>query len=445
MIKNRDELLGSGAGEFILDLIEETLSSVQPDGLIQKSLFLEGEKLTIKTGKRKESFQLTEFENVYLLGWGKASGLMAESIERILPIKDGMVNVLKGTHFHVKKVKLQEAEHPIPGAGSIEGTRKILQFAERVTERDLVICLISGGGSALLSQPVEGLMLEEKQGVIDKLMKAGASINELNAVRKHLSKVKGGRLAKKLYPATVINLIISDVVGDPLDVISSGPTVPDSTTFSDAKQVLVKYNLWGDSNVCRIIEDGVKGRIEETPKPHDRIFERVRSFIIGSNEVALLAASRHLSSLGIKAEVIRNVTGDAGEAGGNFAELLRGGKSFVAGGETTVKVTGNGKGGRNQEIALSCAIALNGVENVIFASFGSDGIDGNSPADGAVVDGSTIERGKELGLHAVEFQRNNDSYNFFKKIGVCILTGPTRTNVNDVMIGIASIGNLKSR
>jgi len=269
------------------------------------------------------------------------------------------------------------------------------------------------------------------------LMKAGADINELNAVRKHLSKVKGGRLAKQLYPATVINLIISDVVGDPLDVISSGPTVPDRTTFSDAKQVLVKYNLWDDCSACRIIEKGVKGQVEETPKEGDPVFEKVHSFIIGSNETALLAANTYLTSLGMKPEILRNVKGDAREVGRMFAGLLKKGRTFIAGGETTVKVTGKGMGGRNQEIALSCALGIDGTESVLFASFGTDGIDGNSPADGAVVDGSTIKKAKELGLDPIEFQKNNDSYNFFKKIGACILTGPTRTNVNDVTIGVA--------
>jgi glycerate-2-kinase len=201
--------------------------------------------------------------------------------------------------------------------------------------------------------------------------------------------------------------------------------------------VLIKYRLWDGSNACRIIEKGAEGKLEETPKPHDPAFKKVHSFIIGSNEVALLAASTQLSSLGIKPKIIRNTKGDAREAGMMFADLLRKGMSFVAGGETTVKVTGRGMGGRNQEVALSCALGIEGVKNVIFASFGTDGIDGSSPADGAMVDGSTIKRAKELGLDALEYQKNNDSYNFFTRIGSCIMTGPTGTNVNDIMIGIA--------
>jgi len=445
MIKNMDELSEGTGREALLDTIEKTLQSVNPDRLVNDSVSISGDRLTIKTEKNSKSFQLGEFKNICVIGWGKASGFMAESIEKIVPLTDGIVNILKGTHFEVKKMKLQEAEHPIPKEGSIESTRKILEFAEKVKKDDLVICLISGGGSALLSQPIDGLRLEEKQSIIDRLMKAGADINELNSVRKHLSKVKGGRLAKRLYPATIINLIISDVVGDPLDVISSGPTVPDSTTFFDAKRVLMKYHLWDGSNACRIIENGVNGKLEETPKPGDSVFKKVRSFIIGSNELALLAASRHLSSLGIKPKVIRNVNGDARETGARFAGLLKKGISFVAGGETTVKVAGRGMGGRNQEVALSCALGIDGLKDMLFASFGTDGIDGSSTADGAVVDGSTIKRGKQAGMNALEFQKNNDSYSFFSRIHSSIMTGPTGTNVNDVMMGIADIRKLKSR
>jgi len=439
MIRNKGDLIkGELAREIIINVIESTLLSVQPDRLIRKSVLLEDGKVVIKTGTRRKTFRLGEFRKIRLLGWGKASGLMAESIEKILPIEDGFINILKGTHFNVKKVKLQEAEHPIAGRGSFEGTRRILDYTERIDEGDLVICLISGGGSALLSQPIESLTLEEKQQTIDKLMKAGADINELNAVRKHLSQIKGGRLARKLYPATVINLILSDVVGDPLDVISSGPTVPDHTTFADSKRILVKYGLWDGSAACRIIEKGMEGLVEETPKKGDPIFKKVHNFIIGSNETALLAASRYLKLNDIKTEIIRNVQGDAREVGGRLAKMLKEGKSFVAGGETTVKVKGRGQGGRNQEVALSCAIGINGMGNVIFASFGTDGIDGNSPADGAIVDGFTIQKAKEQGMDAAEFQKNNDSYNFFKRIEAAIVTGPTRTNVNDVMIGLAT-------
>ena len=445
MIKNIPELSTGEGREALLETIEKTLQAVQPDKLVKDSVHVSGDKLAIKTEGKSRSFQLGNFNHIYIIGWGKASGFMAQSIEKIVPLTEGIVNILKGTHFEVKKIKLQEAEHPIAKEGSMEGTRQILDFSGKVKEDDLVICLISGGGSALLSQPIDGLKLEEKQSIIDKLMKAGADINELNSVRKHLSKVKGGRLAKRLYPATIINLIISDVVGDPLDVISSGPTVPDSTTFSDAKRVLTKYDLWNNSNACRIIENGVNEKLEETPKPGDSVFKKVHSFIIGSNEVALLAASRHLSSLGIKPKIIRNIKGDAREAGREFASLLKKGETFVAGGETTVRVTGNGMGGRNQEMTLSCALGIDGVETLLFASFGTDGIDGRSLADGAVVDGSTIKRGKEAGMNALEFQKNNDSYNFFNRIHSCIITGPTGTNVNDVMIGIAGMPKLKSR
>jgi glycerate-2-kinase len=435
-IKNRKQLThGDKRRKLLLEAVERTLLSAQPDRLIKNSLILRGNKLTIKTEKKTQTFNLEEFEKIHVLGWGKASGRMAEQIERILPVEGGAVNILKGTHFKTNKITLHPAEHPIAGKGSLQGTRRILEYAESIGKEDLVICLLSGGGSAMLSLPCEGVELEEKQRVVDALMRAGADIKELNTVRKHLSNVKGGRLAQKLYPATVVNLILSDVVGDPLDVISSGPTVPDHSTFHDAKKVLMKYNLWDSSKACRVIEEGIRGLREETPK-NGRTFKKVHSFIIGSNRTALLAATQFLKLRGVKHTTISNIHGDATEVGRMFAGLLRKGKSFVAGGETTVKVTGNGVGGRNQEVALSCAIEIEGAD-AVFTSFGTDGIDGNSPAAGAIVDGLTISNARKQKLNPADFQKNNDSYNFFKKIGGCIITGATGTNVNDVMIGIS--------
>ncbi|MEM3556059.1 MAG: glycerate kinase [Candidatus Micrarchaeia archaeon] len=435
-IKNRTQLLyRDRRRELLLNTIEQTLLSIQPDRLIEKALILKEDELIIKTERKTKTFPLRNFKHIHVLGWGKASGRMAEQIEKILPIEGGVVNILKGTRFKTKRIKLNQAEHPIAKEGSLRGTIEILSYAESLEEDDLVICLISGGGSAMLSLPLEGIELHEKQLIVDKLMKAGADINELNCVRKHLSQVKGGRLAEKLHPATIINLILSDVIGDPLDVISSGPTVPDTTTFSDAKRVLLKYKLWDTSLPCRIIEKGVRGLVEETPKRNNRIFKKVHSFIIGNNRTALLSASSFLNSLGVKHRLIQNIKGDAREAGRKLACILKKG-SFVAGGETTVKVTGKGAGGRNQEVALSCALAIAGFSELLFASFGTDGVDGNSPAAGAVVDGLTISKSKELGVDAEVFQKNNDTYNFFRILGDCIITGATGTNLNDVMIGL---------
>ncbi len=394
-------------------------------------------------------YNLNKYENIYVVGGGKASGLMAQTIEEILggKITRGHVNVLKGTkrNYKTRVIELNEASHPIPDLQGLTGARKILETAMEAGERDLVISLISGGGSALITMPSEGVSLEDVKETTNLLLKAGATINELNSVRKHISQVKGGQLAKAAYPAEMLNLIVSDVVGDPLDVIASGPTSPDTTTFQEAKNVLLKYNLWSKvpKSVSKRIEMGVKGLIPETPKPGEKIFRRVRNIVIANNRLAVEAAAKKAEELGYNAAVLScYIEGEARHVGtviGAIAlEINKYNSPFkkpvavLGGGETTVTVKGKGKGGRNQELVLGAALKIKGEKNLAVASMGTDGIDGNSEAAGAIAHGETVERALEKGMNPVSYLEENDSYTFFKELGDLIVTGPTGTNVNDI-------------
>ncbi|GBC75725.1 D-glycerate 2-kinase [archaeon HR06] len=411
--------------------------------IIKNNIFLKGKELKIKD----KFFDLSLFNRIFVIGGGKASGAMAEALEEILGerIEEGYVNILEGQSFKTKRIKLIEATHPFPSEKGVKGVELMLNLLKDSDEKDLIICLISGGGSSLLPMPVEGISIEEKGNLSLELMRRGANIYELNAVRKHLSKIKGGWLAKWAYPSTVISLIISDVVGDRLDTIASGPTAPDKTTYQDAINVLKKYELW--ENLNERIKDrflkGLRGEVEETPKEKDECFKKVHNIIIANNKLALLKAKDYLEGKGIKAEILTSsLKGEAREAGTFIGSLIQEAYlsnrslAFLLGGETTVTVRGKGKGGRNQELALSCSFELEGMEGVVLASMSSDGIDGSSDAAGALVDGKTIIRAKNLGLEPLSYLRNNDSYTFFSKLKDYIYTGPTGTNVNDFIIAL---------
>jgi glycerate-2-kinase len=323
----------------------------------------------------------------------------------------------------------------------------MLEIAEQANEDDLIICLISGGGSSLMPLPRGAVSVADKREITNALLKCGATINEINTVRKHISDFKGGWLAKKAYPATVLNLILSDVVGDPLDFIASGPTVPDSTTFSDAINVLKKYSLWDTTPVAirKVLSDGEKGLIPETPKAGDKIFKKVFNVVVGNNRFASLAACEHLKSEGLNTLLLTaTLEGEARHVGVMLAsiahEVLASGNpipkpsGIVAGGETTVTVSGKGLGGRNQEIALAAAQKLNRMNGVVVASISTDGVDGPTDAAGAISDGKTIARASELRLTPEKYLLENDSYHFFSKLGDLIFTGPTGTNVNDISV-----------
>jgi glycerate 2-kinase len=391
-----------------------------------------------------------EIRDIVVVGGGKAAGPMAEAIEEALGdrVKDGLVNVLKGTEasYSLKRVKLNPASHPIPDKEGVRGVRAMMRMVSDLDQRDLVICLISGGGSALMPLPAEGVTLDDIQSVTGFLLKAGATINELNAVRKHLSAFKGGQLARACQPARVVSLILSDVVGDPLDTIASGPTSPDSTTFSIAVSVLKKYGVWDDlaSSVKSRLDAGERGEIPDTPKADDPLFSNVRNIVVASNLTASRRATVEAERLGYRAQLLTTrLEGEARHAGVFIAGLANGmavdglplkpPASLVIGGETTVRVRGLGIGGRNQELALSAARKISGL-NCVIAALGTDGIDGPTDAAGAMVDGETVRRAEELSLDIHCFLEANDSYSFFKAMGDHIFTGPTGTNVNDLTI-----------
>jgi glycerate-2-kinase len=323
----------------------------------------------------------------------------------------------------------------------------MMEIAEQAEKEDLIICLISGGGSSLMPLPRGDVSITDKKEITNALLKCGATINEINTVRKHISDFKGGWLAKKSYPATILNLILSDVVGDPLDFIASGPTVPDSTTFGDAINVLKKHSLWDKTptSIRKVLAEGQKGLIPETPKADDEAFKKVVNVVVGNNRSASLAACECLKSEGLNTLLLTaTMEGEAKQVGLVLASIAREASvsrnpvsrpaGIVAGGETTVIVTGKGLGGRNQEIALAASQKLENIDGAVVASISTDGIDGPTDAAGALVDGRTLAKAIKNGLAPEEYLANNDSYQFFSKLGDLVFTGPTGTNVNDVSI-----------
>ncbi len=400
-------------------------------------------------------YSMKGFTKLIITGFGKAAYQMAEAVEEIFDsdqISRGIVvtkygHAKKEKSEKLKKIKVLEAAHPVPDENGFKAAQEIIKLIEEADNNTLVLCLISGGGSALFVSPCDGVTLAEKQAITDLLLKAGADITELNSVRKHLSRVKGGRLAEIACPAEIISLMISDVIGDKLDVIASGPTAPDPSTYQDALNVINKFNLSekAPENVINAFKEGIKGTIPDTPKYDNPVFDNVQNIVIGSNIIAIEAARKKAEALGFDTEIISTeLTGDAGELGKWLAKKAledrsnRSGhsKCLISGGETTVIVKGNGKGGRNTELALSFAMEIDGIEGITFLSAGTDGTDGPTDAAGAIVDGKTISKAKELGLNPQEFLDNNDSYNFFRKTDSLIITGPTGTNVMDIQIAV---------
>jgi len=445
IVQNGETRLNKRARKLALKSLEAAIKAVDPKAIIKSKIRLKGFILQVNG----HFFDLKKFKSIYVVGGGKASGSMAEALEEVLgdKITNGLVNIPKGSLHQTKIVKLHEASHPIPDESGVEGTRKMLEMAEKAGEDDLIICLISGGGSSLMPMPKGEITVADKRRITEDLLKCGATINEINTVRKHISEFKGGWLAKKAYPATILNLILSDVLGDPLDFIASGPTVPDSTTFSDAIKVLKKYGLWDKApeSIKKVLTDGEKGLIPETPKAGDEAFKKVFNVVIGNNRAASMAACETLKSEGLNTLLLTSLLeGEARHVGTVLASIAREVSAsgnpvkkpagIVAGGETTVTVTGKGKGGRNQEIALAASMKIRGLDGVVIASLSTDGVDGPTDAAGAIADGKTIARAEALGLRAEEFLADNNSYGFFSKLGDLIFTGPTGTNVNDVSI-----------
>ncbi len=425
-----------------LDIFQAALDAVDPYDAVHNHI------------SRVESlFRKGDFTRLIAVSIGKAAFPMMHAAVDDLGdrIEKGIVLTKYG---HAEKgvlpasITCLEAGHPVPDENGLSAARRILDLLETTDERTLVFCLLSGGASALLVTPSENISLVEKQQVTQQLLKAGADIFELNTVRKHLSRVKGGRLAEKAYPARMVSLILSDVIGDPLDVIASGPTAPDASTYEEALAVIRKYGLEDrvPKTVMQVLQNGLNRIIPETPKQDHPAFTRVENVVIGSNRKATEAAQKRAQSLGYEAVILGcEFQGEAADVGRSLVRKAfaasreqagRPGKKIclIAGGETTVKVTGSGLGGRNTEMALVVAKELAGVKGITFLSAGTDGTDGPTDAAGAVVDGETIAKARAAGLDPDSYLSNNDSYNFFKPIGGLVITGPTGTNVMDVHI-----------
>ncbi len=445
LINNAESQLTRKARTIALETIEHGLNAVDAAKLLKS-------KVVCKNGLFQagpHSFNLSRFQNVYVVGGGKAAGSMAQALEELLGnrIAAGIVNVPHGDKHKTAIIKLHGARHPIPDEAGVVGTKKMLELAEKADKDDLVMVLISGGGSSLMPLPRGEISLRDKQELTEALLKSGAKVAEINTVRKHLSRFKGGWLAKTAYPATLVNLIISDVVGDSLEAIASGPTVPDSTSFADARKVLQRYDLWkhAPKSVRKVISNGEKGSIEENPKPSDACFEKVCSVVLGNCRSAALAAQEYLRSKGLNSLLLTStLEGEAKTSGTMMCsiaeEIAASGNpvakpaGIVLGGETVVTVHGHGSGGRNQELALSAALGLQETDGAVVASVSTDGVDGPTDAAGAIVDGATVTRALRSGLEPEMFLADNDSHGFFSKLGDLIITRPTGTNVNDISL-----------
>jgi len=454
LIKNLQSLISNArsgqdrkARKIALEILESTLKASNPKDLVKKQVQLKGNLLKIASF----TINLDDYDRIYIIGAGKASGAMAEAINEILQkrITNGFVNIPRGMTQGLKTgcIKLNEAGHPIPDKAGVKGARDIMELLEDVKENDLIIALISGGGSALLPLPAGSITLTEMQSITNNLLKCGAKIDEINIVRKHISDIKGGRLAMKVFPATLISLIISDVVGDHLPSIASGLTVPDPSTYSDAVEILKRYCIWEKSpHTVRLhLNNGLEGKAPESPKPSDPYFKNVHNILLGSNRAALKTARVKAWQLRLTPMVLSAfMEGEARHVGTVIASIAREtvlSDGFLhkptvvlAGGETTVTVIGHGKGGRNQELALSAALRIDGLEGVVIASIGTDGVDGPTDAAGALVDGSTLKRAREKGMNPLDYLDNNDSYSFFMNLNDLIMTGPTGTNIGDLII-----------
>ena len=433
------------------EIFLNALRAVDPYRAIKNSVRISGNTLMVGSQDKEEiAFNLAQFNNIYVIGAGKATAPMARAIEEILGdrINKGIINVKYGFTENLKRTQIIEAGHPIPDENGIQGTKRIIELLKHTKEGDLIISLISGGGSALLPMPADGISLQDKQEITKELLRCGASIDEINAVRKHISLSKGGQLARTAHPATTINLMLSDVVGDRMDVIASGPFVPDKSTFEDVLEIFKRYQILDSvpDPIRKHIYRGLRGEIQETPKENDPVFEKVHNLIIGSNILALKSAKRRAEELGyntlILSSMVEGETRDIAIMHSAIAkEIIRTGNPIsppaciISGGETTVTIKGDGLGGRNQEFCLSCSIEISDLDgNVVILSGGTDGNDGPTDSAGGIVDPFTIKRAQNAGLNALEFLMRNDSYNFLKQTGDLLITGPTNTNVMDVRL-----------
>ncbi len=432
------------------------ISAVSPYAAVRSALELKGDNLRLLCeGSVVREFDLSRVARILVVGGGKGTAPMARALEDILGsrISSGCISLKYGYTEPLARIEAIEASHPLPDAQGLLAAKKIYELVSSAGEHDLVISLISGGGSALLPLPPGPVSLEDKITTTNLLLRSGASIHEMNSVRKHLSLIKGGNLARAAYPAPVINLMISDVSGDDMDVIASGPFVPDGSTFSDALGVLRRYNIMEKipASVRNRLEQGAGGGLEDTPKPGTDVFREVDNLIIASNIIALRAGAAEARARGyatvILSSIIEGETREVARMHASIArEVLSSGNPLpapaciISGGEATVTVTGKGLGGRNMEFALQSALFLDGTRGITAASVGTDGSDGPTNAAGALADGATCAKARDRGISVNEYVANNDSYHFFEAVEDLIITGPTNTNVMDMRIMIVRRG-----
>jgi hydroxypyruvate reductase len=424
-----------------LRIFQAALQAAAPAGAVLHHVRVYGDSLI--AGRQR--YRLKTFRNIYIIGAGKASIGMAQAMVRLLGrrISAGWINVQRGHTAALPRIELNEGGHPVPDGRGEQGAQHIAQIASAAGPEDLIVCLISGGASALLPLPAPPVTLAQKQETTRLLLKCGANIHELNCVRKHISRLKGGQLARLAYPATVLTLILSDVIGDDPDVIGSGPTAPDRSTFAEARAILKKYRIVGQ--VPASVRERLNSTADETPKPGDPVFEKVQNLIVGSNRLAVDAALRQARSFGFHTLLLSSsLQGEAREVARVHAAIAREMREtgrplkppacLISGGETTVTVAGNGRGGRNQEFALAAALDIAGCDEVVILSAGTDGTDGPTDAAGAIAAGTTLARAQVRGLNGAASLANNDSYHFFETLGDLIRTGPTGTNVADIQV-----------
>jgi hydroxypyruvate reductase len=429
--------------QHAMEIFQAGLKAVDPGEAILRYVKQADDGLQIGDHR----FKFEDYDRILVVGAGKAGAPMAKALEDLLGdrVADGVIVVKEGHGLPLNHVRIHEASHPVPDERGIRGAEDIIELVDKAGERDLVLVVISGGGSALLVAPVEGVTLADKQEVTRLLLACGADIHEINTVRKHLSRAKGGGLARCAYPATVVSLILSDVVGDDLNVIASGPAVPDTSTFTNAREVFDKYDIWQKlpESVQSRIQQGLNGEIEDTPKAGDKAFLKCYSELVGTNIHALIAASEEARKKGYQPLILSStVEGEAKEVVKMFTAFAREVRNsanpipapacILCGGETTVTLQGEGKGGRNQEFALASALIIEGMENVVVLSGGTDGTDGPTNAAGAIADGRTMARAREMNLDPPDHLKRNDAYPFFQTLDDLIITGPTRTNVSDI-------------
>ncbi|MDD2525723.1 MAG: DUF4147 domain-containing protein [Bacteroidales bacterium] len=434
------------AKRYAEQLFRTGIDRVLPDQLIRLQVKIEGDLLYLAD----RSFALDAFRHIFIIGAGKATALMASELESILGerLTAGHIVVKQGQGCTLKRIKVSEAAHPIPDQRGVEATKELLAMAEKAGKEDLVLCLLSGGASSLLADYPKGASLDDLIAVNRLLIESGADIQQINTVRKHLSTVKGGQLAKAIAPAFFVTLILSDVIGDSLDVIASGPTTADSSSFADAWRVLEEYDLLSrfPLSMVHYLRKGMEGVVPETPKPGDPLFARGRSLLIGNNSLALEAAKAKAEELGFTVRILTSaLQGEVGMAADTVLDeaiqiqndpSVRKPFCLLAGGEPTIKVTGSGVGGRNQHFALYCATRLDGMQGITVLCAGSDGTDGPTDAAGAVVDGDTFVEALEKNIDARAYLEACDSYAFFRQVGGHILTGNTMTNVMDLIVVI---------